>query len=61
MSKPTAIFVLLVVVGLLVMQLNNKAMITQLQVSLQEMQEQCVVARDVESPILIIGIPEEDK
>jgi len=60
MTKPTAIFVLLVVVGLLVMQLNNKAMIRQLQVSLQEMQEQCVVARDVE-PMIIIAVPEEDK
>jgi len=60
MTKPTAIFVLLVVVGLLVMQLNNKAMIRQLQVSLQEMQEQCVVARDVE-PMIIIAVPEEEK
>lgn len=60
MTKPTAIFVLLVVVGLLVMQLNNKAMIRQLQVSLQEMQEQCVVARDVE-PMIIIAVPEDGK
>jgi len=58
MTKPTAIFVLLVVVGLLVMQLSNKAMITQLQVSLQEMEEQCIVARDVE-PMIIIAVPEE--
>ncbi len=61
MSKATQIFVLLVVLGLLFMQVENKALIKELQVKLDEMKEECVVARDVESPILIIGIHEEEK
>lgn len=61
MSKATHIFVLLVVLGLLFMQAENKSTIKELQVKLDEMKEECVVARDVESPILIIGIPEEEK
>lgn len=61
MNKATNIFVLLVVFGLLFMQVQNKALIKELQVKLDEMKEECVVARDVESPILIIGIPEEEK
>lgn len=61
MNKASHIFVLLVVLGLLFMQVQNKTLIKQLQVKLDEMKEECVVARDVESPILIIGIPEEEK
>lgn len=59
MSKATHIFVLIVVLGLLFMQISNKQTIKDLQVKLDEMKDECVVARDVESPILIIGIPEE--
>lgn len=61
MNKATHIFVLLVVLGLIWMQAENKSTIKELQVKLDEMKEECVVARDVESPVLIIGIPEEEK
>lgn len=61
MNKPTIIFTLLIILGLIFLQIQNKTLIKQLQVKLDEMKEECVVARDVESPILIIGIPEEKK
>lgn len=60
MNKATHIFVLLVVLGLLFMQVQNKALIKELQVKLDEMKEECVVARDVE-PMIIIAVPEEEK
>lgn len=58
MSKATSIFVLIVVLGLVFMQIQNKQMIKELQVKLDEVGEQCVVARDVE-PMIIIAVPEE--
>jgi len=59
MTKATNIFVLIVVLGLVFMQVQNKALIKQLQVKLDEFGEQCVVARDVE-PMIIIAVPEEE-
>ena len=59
MTKVTNIFVLIVVLGLVFMQIQNKALIKQLQVKLDEFGEQCVVARDVE-PMIIIAVPEEE-
>ncbi len=59
MTKATNIFVLLIVLGLVSMQIQNKALIKQLQVKLDEFAEQCVVARDVE-PMIIIAVPEEE-
>jgi len=58
MSKVTHIFVLLVVLGLIWMQAENKSTIKELQIKLDEFGEQCVVARDVE-PMIIIAVPEE--
>lgn len=58
MNKATHIFVLLVVLGLLFMQISNKQTIKELQIKLDEMKEECVVARDVE-PMTIIAAPEE--
>lgn len=60
MNKWMNIFVLIVVLGLVFMQVNNKQMIKELQVKLDEVGEQCVVARDVE-PMIIIAVPEEEK
>ncbi len=60
MERATSIFVLIVVLGLVFMQIQNKALIKQLQVKLDEVGEQCVVARDVE-PMIIIAVPEEEK
>ncbi len=59
MERPTSIFVLIVVLGLLFLQVQNKALIKELQVKLDEVGEQCVVARDVE-PMIIIAVPEEN-
>jgi hypothetical protein len=59
MDKWMNIFVLIVVLGLVFMQIQNKALIKQLQVKLDEVGEQCVVARDVE-PMIIIAVPEEN-
>jgi len=61
MNKATHIFVLLVVLGLLFMQAENKFVIKKLETKIEEMKEGCVVFNDVENPILIIGIPEEEK
>lgn len=60
MERATSIFVLIVVLGLVFMQIQNKALIKELQVKLDEVGEQCVVARDVE-PMIIIAVPEEEK
>lgn len=60
MNKATHIFVLILVLGLVFLQVQNKALIKELQVKLDEVGEQCVVAGDVE-PMIIIGVPEEEK
>lgn len=60
MNKWMNIFVLIVVLGLVFMQIGNKQMIKELQIKLDEVGEQCVVARDVE-PMIIIAVPEEEK
>jgi len=61
MTKATHIFVLLVVLGLVWMQAENKYTIKKLETKIEEIKEDCVVFSDVENPILIIGIPEEEK